>query len=86
VLMDATLAQLPNLFTLANQFDINMKIGFATAIVPGIFIMSGVFLARLGMLGSSIIYDASLLAGVGVAMWPRLRNKKVESDKADSCP
>ena len=75
VLMDATLDQLPALFALAKQFDTNMKTGFAIAIIPGLFIVGGVFLAHLGVLGATLIYNASLLAGVGVAMLPLLQNK-----------
>jgi len=75
VLMDATLDQLPALFALAKQFDTNMKTGFAIAIIPGLFIVGGVFLAHLGILGATLIYNASLLAGVGVAMLPLLQNK-----------
>jgi len=75
VLMDATLAQLPGLFALAKQSDTNMKIGFATAVIPGFIIVGGVFLVHLGMFGSAMIYNASLLAGVGVAMLPLLQNK-----------
>jgi len=75
VLMDATLEQLPGLFTLANQFDMNMKVGLATAIIPGFIIVGGVFLAHLGMIGSILIYNASLLTGVGVAMVPLFQSK-----------
>jgi len=75
VLMDATLQQLPGLFALANEFNANMKFGFGVAIVPGFLIIGGVFLAHLGLIGSLIIYNASLLAGVGVAMQPLLTHK-----------
>jgi Cu2+-exporting ATPase len=78
VLMDASLAQLPGLFALANQFDTNMKVGFAAAIIPGFFIFGGVFLVHLGLIGSILIYNASLLTGVGVAMLPLLQSKNGE--------
>ena len=76
VLMDASLAQLPVLFRLAQEFDTNMKIGLAAAVVPGVIIIGGVFLAHLGILGSTIIYNASILVGVGVSMLPLLQSKQ----------
>lgn len=82
VLMDATLAQLPGLFALANQFDMNMKVGFATAIIPGFFIVGGVFMAQMGIIGSILVYNASLLAGVGVAMLPLLQSKNGANDRS----
>ena len=78
VLLDATLTQLPDLFALAKQFDTNMKLGFAAAVIPGFFIVGGVFLTHLGIFGSTMIANASLLAGVGVAMLPLLQSKKSE--------
>lgn len=78
VLMDATLQQLPALFTLAKDFDRNMKTGFAVALVPGTLIVIGVFFAHLGVLGSTLICNASLAAGIGVAMLPLLQKKGEE--------
>jgi Cu2+-exporting ATPase len=81
VLMDMTLNHLPTLFDLAAQFDTNMKLGFAAAIIPGFFIIGGVFLINLGIVGSLAVYNVSLLTGIGVAMLPLLqqssRNKQV---------
>ncbi len=74
VFMDTTLNQLPALLDLAGQFDLNMKTGFAVAMIPGFFIIGGVFLTGMGLVGSLVIYNASLLAGVGVAMLPLLQN------------
>lgn len=79
VFMDTTLNQLPALFELAGQFDANMKAGFAVAMIPGFFIVGGVFLAHLGIIGSLMIYNVSLIAGVGVAMLPLLQEHKVDS-------
>lgn len=76
VLMDTTLNQLPALFDLAGQFDRNMKAGFAVAMIPGFFIIGGVFLVNMGIIGSLVIYNASLIAGVGVAMLPLLQHKE----------
>jgi len=70
VLMDTTLNQLPALLDLADHFDTTVKTGFAVAMIPGFFIVGGVFLANMGIIGSLVIYNASLLTGVGVAMLP----------------
>ncbi len=75
VLMNASLQQLPDLFTLANEFNRNMNLGLAAAIIPGFFIVGGVFLVHLSLLGSILIYDASLLASVGIAMLPLWQHK-----------
>jgi Cu2+-exporting ATPase len=77
VLMDTTLNQLPMLFDLAGQFDTNMKSGFAAAMIPGFLIIGGVFLAHMGIIGSMMLYNASLAAGVGVAMLPLYQHRKV---------
>lgn len=78
VLMDTTLNQLPALFDLATQFDRNMKAGFAAAMIPGFFIIGGVFLVNMGIIGSLMIYNASLIGGVGVAMLPLLQHREME--------
>lgn len=77
VLMDTTLNQLPTLFDLAGQFDTNMKSGFAVAMIPGFLIIGGVFLAHMGIIGSMMMYNASLAAGVGVAMLPLYQHRTV---------
>ncbi len=79
VLMDSTLNHLPTLFDLARQFDANMNLGFAMAMVPGFLIVSGVFLANLGIVGSLAIYNVSLLGGIGVAMLPALSARSAEN-------
>jgi Cu2+-exporting ATPase len=75
VLMDTTLNQLPALFDLTGQFDANMKTGFAAALIPGFLIIGGVFVAHLGIIGSMVLYNASLIAGLGVAMAPLYQHR-----------
>lgn len=76
VLMSANLEHLPELFALARQFDINMKCGFASGIIPCVFIIGGVFVAHLGVLGAVLIYNTSLLTSIGIAMVPLLQSKQ----------
>ena len=77
--MDGSLNQLPGLFTLAAQFDRNMKAGFAAAMVPGFLIIGGVFLVNLGVVASLGIYNISLISGVGIAMLPLLQRREAQT-------
>jgi len=86
VLMDATLQQLPSLFTLAKEFDQNMKAGFAAAMLPGFVIIGGVFFAQMGIVGSILVYNASLLAGLGVAMLPLLKKRNPMPKSVSTTP
>lgn len=81
--MDATLQQLPALFALADEFNTNMKVGFGLAILPGFTVVGGVFLASLGLISSLIVYNVSLLAGVGVAMQPLLTDDAEDHEKSN---
>lgn len=83
VLMDATLQQLPLLFKLAEEMDANLKTSLALAIIPGLGIWAGVFFFHLGILGASVIYEASLWAGMGNAFRPLLTyREKAEKSAA----
>ncbi|MCB0062110.1 MAG: HAD-IC family P-type ATPase, partial [Caldilineaceae bacterium] len=73
VLMDQSLSKLAQLFTLATKFDKNLKVGFVSAIVPGIINIGGIFLFHWGIYTSMFIYNLSLLNNLGIAMLPLLR-------------
>jgi len=70
VLMAQSLRQLPYLFDLANEFDTNMKAGFAAAVGQGVVVIGGALLGWVGILGGTLIWEVGLLAGLGVAMLP----------------
>lgn len=72
VLMDATLAQLPLLFQLADEMKQNLKMTQTLAIVPNLGIWAGVFFLHLGILGAAAIFEVSLWAGIANAMRPLL--------------
>lgn len=72
VLMDTTLEQLPLLFQLAKEMESNLKTTHTLAIVPGLGIWAGVFFLHLGILGATLIFEASLWAGIANAMRPLL--------------
>ncbi len=76
VLMDTTLEQLPLLFRLAEEMENNLKLTHRLAIVPGLGIWAGVFFLHLGLLGATLIFEASLWAGIANAMRPLLRYKE----------
>ena len=79
VLMGERLRELPFLFSLGHEFDSNMKAGFASAIIPGMGIIAGAYLFHLGIAGSIIIWNLSLFTGVGIASWPLLKHRRIES-------
>lgn len=76
VLMDTTLEQLPLLFQLASEMQSNLKTTHTLAIVPGLAIWASVFFLHLGILGATLIFEASLWAGIANAMRPLLAYKE----------
>jgi len=72
VLMDTTLEQLPLLFQLGREMESNLKTTHTLAIIPGLGIWAGVFFGHLGILGATLIFEASLWAGIANAMRPLL--------------
>ncbi len=79
VLMAQSLRQLPYLFDLAQEFDTNMKAGFAAAVGQGVVVISGALLGWVGILGGTLIWEVGLLAGLGVAMLPLRRVRQREA-------
>ena len=75
VMMDQSLRQLPALLNLVDEFNGNMRAGFVAAMVPGFVTIGGVFLLKLGIFASTMIYNVGLMAGVGIAMWPLLLHR-----------
>ena len=68
--MDATLQQLPLIFTLAKELEANLRTGMILAIAPGIAIWGGVFFAHLGILGAAALFEGSLWLGIANALRP----------------
>ncbi len=56
-----------------------MKAGLASAIIPGICIVSGAYLVHLGIAGSLAIWNLSLFTGMGIAWSPLLKHRQIES-------
>ncbi len=70
VLMGQGLWQLPFLLQLANEFDANMRAGYAVAIGQGAIIIGGALVAVIGIVPGTLIWVGSLLAGLGIAQRP----------------
>jgi Cu2+-exporting ATPase len=74
VLTDQSLNQLTRLFDLVDDFDANLKAGFATAIVPSVINIAGVFWFHWGILTAMGIFNLGLLTSLGIATLPLLRH------------
>lgn len=76
VLLDKSLQQLDNLFTLASGFDRNMKSGLAWSLLPGIAGIGAVFALHMRIYGAVGLYLISLGAGATNAVLPLLKHRK----------
>lgn len=78
VLMDMTLEQLPLLFQLAEEMEENLNVAQVLAIVPVFGIWGGIFFLKLGILGATLIFEASLWVGIANALRPLMTYKEGE--------
>ncbi|CAK8714615.1 Heavy metal translocating P-type ATPase [Candidatus Electrothrix gigas] len=76
ILMDTTLVQLDRLFELSRDFTANQKTSMAAVFVPGILCAGGIFFLHVGVLGSMIFYNVSVVAGVTNALLPSLKKRE----------
>jgi len=76
VLMDGSLAKLPFLLELSHQFVANMKTNVMLSIVPATICGVGVFFFHFGLLGSFIIYDLGVFAGIINGTLPLFKDYK----------
>ncbi len=72
ILMEKNLAQLPKLFDLSEGLSDNIKHSFASALIPGVIGIGGVFLFHFGIYSSLLLYISSLGVGTANAMKPLL--------------
>lgn len=72
VLLDGHLQRLPEMFDLTRALDRNMRTLLSLSIVPGVITIGGVYLLNFGILSAVLLYNAGLLASIGVAMWPAI--------------
>jgi heavy metal translocating P-type ATPase len=70
ILMDQTLKQLEELFTIAQRFETNMHRNLMSSVVPGVVIIGGALFGLVGF-GTSIgLFYLGLAAGISNAMGP----------------
>ncbi|MCB0112328.1 MAG: HAD-IC family P-type ATPase, partial [Caldilineaceae bacterium] len=75
VLMDGDLAQLPRIFTLADEFTANMRVNFLAATIPCIVIIGGALFLGWGLLPSLILYQVSVPFALYNTVRPLLAQK-----------
>ncbi|MDM8561157.1 heavy metal translocating P-type ATPase [Candidatus Parabeggiatoa sp. HSG14] len=81
ILMDESLKHLCQVFDLANHLDKNLNTGLITTIVPGLITIGSVFLIHMGIIGSIVVFNAGLLAGVTNSMWPLVEHHQKKKSK-----
>jgi heavy metal translocating P-type ATPase len=82
ILMDQSLAHLDELFALASEFHANQRAGIISTVTPGIIAIGGIYLFHFGILSTMILFNVSLLAGLGTATLPRLKRSIREQSGA----
>ena len=76
ILMDKNLTQLAYLFEHAKLFENNQKSSLASAFVPGVISVGGIFFLHFGVFSALMLYNVSLFAGVGNALLPLIKHSK----------
>lgn len=85
ILMDQTLNQLEELFTISEQFESNMQLNLASTVVPGVMIIGGALTGLVGYGASTALFFAGMTAGVANAMRP-LFNTQQKRENANEKP
>ncbi len=70
VLMGQGLRLLPFMFELGDEFNSNMRAGFAVAVGQGVIVIAGAMLGVVGIVGGTVMWTAGLVAGLGIAHLP----------------
>lgn len=76
ILMDGRLTKLPSLFQLADEYDSNMKVGFATVIVPALIGMTGAIFFNFTLLHTILLGYGGLTVGILNGMWPGIKHHR----------
>ncbi|MEO7593458.1 MAG: HAD-IC family P-type ATPase, partial [Byssovorax sp.] len=80
-LMEQGLGKLPELFTLASDFQTNLRGILLSAVIPAATAVGGVFFVGFSTNAVAALYVASLASGMAVAMWPH-RERLLQSPPA----
>ncbi|EDN71350.1 copper-transporting ATPase [Beggiatoa sp. PS] len=90
ILMDKGLTTFPHLLDLARRFNLNQRRNLLISVIPNVLCIGGVFLFRVGFYTAIALFNGSLIAGIGNAMQPLLRQntavKKVEEPQDKNSP
>jgi Cu2+-exporting ATPase len=78
VLMDGSLARLPLLFSLASQFQRNMKANIALAVIPAVICGVSAFVFHIGITASILIYYAGTTLGIVNSTLPFYTQRTLE--------
>jgi len=76
LLINEDLKNLEFLFELGNELKSNLNTSLVMAIIPGVAVVSGVFLLHTGILAAIVVNNLAMLAGIGNAMRPLLNHPK----------
>ena len=82
VLMDGDLARIESLFEISTAFEANMRANFTLSMVPGVIILSGVFVFNMGLVGALLIYFSSEALALMNCMMPLVKDE-LSDDKVD---
>jgi Cu2+-exporting ATPase len=77
VLMQESLQQLPFLFQLGDDMHRSLRLGLAVGIVPGTINVAGIFLLGWGFIPSLVLSISSVIATMGIAMYPAYKYRLV---------
>ena len=86
VLMGQGLHQLPFIFELADEFDKDMRAGFAVAVGQGVVVIGGALMGVVGIVGGTLVWTAGLAAGLGIAHLTLLRHRRGRNGPAIALP
>lgn len=75
-IMEESLEKLPELFTVADDFQRNMSGIQTSVIIPAAVAVGGIFLAGFGTNAVAAAYLASMASGLAVAMWPHRKQAR----------
>ncbi|MCB0123849.1 MAG: HAD-IC family P-type ATPase, partial [Caldilineaceae bacterium] len=78
IFMNGTLGQLPELFTLADEFAANMRVNLVASMTPGIVGIAGTLLFGWGMTVCVFLMQSSTPVGIYNAVKPLLNEQRRE--------
>lgn len=78
ILMDQSLDHFVQLLDIVDDVEENLKRSMYLSVGPGLGLIGGVFMLHFGIYASIVIYNISLVAGIGNAMLPLLKRETDE--------